>query len=225
MRSFCRLIPLLLLVFLQVSNGAEEALKFRAAAVRAEKALDVIQLDSRNFGKHLSDGNIWLIEFYSPNCGHCVEFAPTYAEIARHYHGNAKQKIKVGKVNGEIERALVSRFAIYAFPSFYVVDGWSVYHFQQPRLKKFLMSFVEGGYKQTASIPFHTSPMGPLGLMQGMLMSTGHTLSDFFVWTQRTFGLSPLFVGMLIFGSMFLGCFFFIVFLALVIPPRQHKLD
>jgi thiol-disulfide isomerase/thioredoxin len=234
MRSLCRLV-ILLFAFLYSSIGAHEDVKstesFAGNAASSNnptppasaKALEVIQLTSRNFGKHLSDGNVWLIEFYSPNCGHCVEFAPTYAEIAKYYHGSDAHKIKVGKVNGEFERALVSRFGIYAYPSIYIVDGWSVYQFQQPRSKKLVMSFAEGGYKRTASISFYASPMGPLGLLQGLLISAGHSLSDFFVWAQRVFGLSPLLVGMILFGSLFLGCFFLIVFLALAIPPRQKR--
>jgi hypothetical protein len=96
-------------------------------------------------------------------------------------------------VNGEVERALTSRFGIYAYPSFYIVDEWSVNQFQQPRTKKFLVDFAEGGYKQTDLILLHTSPMGHLGVMQGMLMSAGHTLSNFVQWVQRVFGLSPIF--------------------------------
>ena len=230
---------LLLFAILKFSRGANDIVKSpdkvlvaaaasktgekKTATAKSEKDLKVIQLNSRNFDKHLSDGNVWLIEFYSPNCIHCVEFAPTYMDIARQYHGSDANKIKVGKVNGEVERALVSRFAIYAFPSFYIVDGWSVYHFQQPRVRNLLTNYAEGGYKQTDSIPFYSSPMGPLGLMQGMLMSTGHTLSDVFGWTQQSFGLSPLVLGTIVFGSMFLGCFFIIVFLALVIPPRTKQ--
>ena len=26
----------------------------------------------------------WLVEFYSSYCGHCVHFAPTFKELARH---------------------------------------------------------------------------------------------------------------------------------------------
>lgn len=228
MQLLCHFV-LTLFLTLHSSDGAVDDVKNRelvtnpARPSRPVNELQVIQLTSRNVGTYLSDGNVWLVEFYSPNCVHCVEFATTYADIARHYHGSDTHKIKVAKVNGEVERALVSRFGIYAYPSFYIVDGWSVYHFQQPRLKNVLKSFAEGGYKQSGSIPFYTSPMGPLGLTQGLLMSAGHNLSDFFQWSQRTFGLSPRIVGMVLFGSMFLGCFFVIVFLAVVIPPRKKR--
>lgn len=237
MQTSYRLMLLFLLALPHVASGVEKAISSPdaaagktsdAAAIAAKSAekkvkLEVVQLNSRNFGKNLTDGNVWLIEFYSPNCVHCVEFAPIYEGIARHYHGSIAHKIKVGKVNGEVERALVSRFAIYGYPSFYVVDGWKAYHFQQSRRKEFLMSYAEGGYKKSGSMSFYSSPMGPLGQMQGMVMSTGHTLFDLFLWFQRTFGLSSIVVGMILFGSIFLGCFFLIVSLALVIPPRQKQ--
>jgi thiol-disulfide isomerase/thioredoxin len=210
-----------------VDLRGETAATQESKATKDETYLEVIQLTSRNFSKHISDGSIWLIEFYSPKCGYCVEFAPTYADIARHYHsktGNKKQRsIKVGKVNGEIEVALISRFAIDGYPSFFIVDGWSVYKFEDARYKKQLMAFADGGYKKNVSIPFYSSPMGPLGMFQGVLMFVGHTLSDVFEWAQHTFGLSPLLVGMILFGSMFMGCFFLIVMIALVIPERPKR--
>jgi thiol-disulfide isomerase/thioredoxin len=190
---------------------------------------EVVVLTSRNFSRHISlsfgrPNTIWLVEFYSPNCVHCVEFAAQYADIARYYHAHRpRPHIRVAKVNGEEERALASRFGIYAFPSFFIIDGWSVYMFEEPRSKKRLMAFAEGGYKKTTSIPFYSSPMGPLGQFQGGLMSFGHVSMDLFEWAQITFGLSPLIVGMIFFGSMFMGCFFLIVMMALIIPERPKR--
>lgn len=190
----------------------------------------VVVLTSRNFSQHIAmqfgrSNTIWLLEFYSPNCIHCVEFAQQYSEIARYYHAspNRRPRIRVAKVNGEQERALASRFGIFAFPSFFIIDGWSVYRFEEARSKKRLMEFVEGGYKKTTSIPFYSSPMGPLGQFQGGLLSFGHVAVDLFEWAQLSFGLSPLFVGMIFFGSMFMGCFFLIVMMALIIPERPKR--
>jgi thiol-disulfide isomerase/thioredoxin len=220
--------------------------KAKATATKDKSHLDVIQLTSQNFGKHISDGGIWLIEFYSPHCIHCVEFAPSYEDIARHYHGQrpppppqkqlpsttsktqkkSKKKrrdVKVGKINGEIERALVSRFAIHSYPCFFLIDGWNVYKFDESRQKKTLIAFTDGGYKKYQSISFYASPMGPLGIFQGTLMSTGHIFYDVFQWSQETFGLSALLVGMILFGIMFLGSFFLIVSLALIIPDKPKR--
>ena len=229
------------------SSTSEESLKssIKSTVTSNKKTNDVddtqfdaIQLNSRNFGKHISDGNIWLIEFYSPQCIHCVEFASSYSDIAKYYNSQSisgksnpkakKQKkkqryIKVGKVNGAIERALVSRFAINAFPCFFLIDGFRVYKYGGLRSKKSLMAFAEGGYKKDATVSFIESPMGPLGIFQGTLMSTGHIFLDIFQWSQDTFGLSPLIVGMILFGAMFMGFFFLIVSLALIIPEKPKR--
>ena len=218
------------------SNGAVEndvaltAQNSELEEKEIESYLDVIELTSRNFSQHVSNfgsNSVWLIEFYSPNCVHCVEFASQYAEIGMYYHRHSpksrRRSIRVAKINGEQERALASRFGIYGFPSFFIIDGWSVYKFEEPRSKKRLMAFTEGGYKKTVSIPFYSSPMGPLGQFQGGLMYFGHILFDLFEWAQITFHLSPLIVGMIIFGSMFMGCFVVIVMLALVIPERPKR--
>jgi len=223
-------------VFLLLASSAVLVLPVSSSAVataaaatdkKSEQDLEVITLTSRNFGRTLSSASrdtIWLVEFYSPHCGHCVEFAPTYSDLARIYHGDDTKKIKLAKVNGDVERALTSRFGIYAYPSFFLIDGFTVYKYEQPRMRKMLMEFVEGGYKKTADpIPFYSSPMGPMGLMQGLLIFCGLLLHDLFQWTQTTFGLSPVLVGMMLFGSIFLGCFFLIVFLALVVPARQKR--
>lgn len=37
-----------------------------------------IVLTSRNFDSSISDGSVWLVEFYADWCGHCKRFAPTY---------------------------------------------------------------------------------------------------------------------------------------------------
>ena len=105
------------------------------------------------------------------------------------------------------------------------MDGWSVYEFDQSRSKKALMKFAEGGYKEQNAIPFYASPMGPIGLMQGALISAGSIMMDAFHWLQNSLGLSPLFAGMFMFGGIFMGCFFFIVFLALAFTGSKAKAD
>lgn len=183
-----------------------------------------VDLTARNFTSQVTDGNVWLVEFYSPKCYHCVEFASTYEEMARFYHSSKSPfKIKVGKVNGEQERALLSRFDIYAYPSFYVIDGYQVYSFEEDRNKKTLMAFAEGGYKKVDPIPFYSSPMGPLGLLQGALITAGMIMADIFAWSQQTLGFSPLVTAGILFVSFFLGCFVVIVLLAIIATPKMKQ--
>ena len=188
----------------------------------AEENRKPIELTARNFGKNIGDGHIWLIEFYSPNCVHCMDFASAYQAIASTYHTTNKDlNIKVARINGDEERTLSQRFGIYAYPTFYVVDGLSVYEFtSNTRTKRELMKFAEGKYKQSDPIPFYASPMGPMGLMQGALISMGVALADLFEWTEEKYGLSPMATGGILFGSLFMSTFFAIVFLAVIVTPK-----
>ena len=165
-------------------------------------SLNVIDLNSRNFDSMVADGNVWLIEFYTPwyvwfsgckndvfcprhryaafwfvfwslrpvvaqfpfafplflpmlsisvessRCRHCQDFATSYANIAASFHSSPNEGIRVGKINCSVERALTARFGIEGFPSFFLIDGWSVYPFDDPRSVPNLMNFARGGYKK-----------------------------------------------------------------------------
>jgi thiol-disulfide isomerase/thioredoxin len=187
--------------------------------------VEAIQLTTRNFRRHLSDGSIWLIEFYSHECSHCVDFAPLYAEIARHYHDKSLREsgarsVKVGKIDGNAERVLLRRFHVNSYPSIFIVDGYYAYEFKERRAKEILMRYVEGGYKKDSPLSIYESPMGPIGLLIGMIMTLCYAGEELFLWIQDTFGFSPIFTSMVLFGSVFLGSFFCIVFLTLLVPHK-----
>uniref|UniRef100_A0A7S2YFM2 Thioredoxin domain-containing protein n=2 Tax=Entomoneis paludosa TaxID=265537 RepID=A0A7S2YFM2_9STRA len=157
---------------------------------------------------------------------------PTYNEIAAHFHSQPHLQVKVGKIDGDAERALATRFNVHSYPSFYVIDGYSVYSFEdRARSKHNLIQYVQKkGYKtdygdglNTAPLPFYASPLGPVGLIQGTLISTGYGLADIFVWLQDSFHLSPIFAGMILFGSAFVGCFIMIVILAIAMTPKEKQ--
>ena len=155
--------------------------------------------------------------------------------MAHYFHGtynkevgDSKQKnvrkVKVARVDGDAEQALASRFGVYSYPSFFVVDGWSVYSFDGVRSRKALIDYASGKYLETSSLPFYSSPMGPIGLTQGAMIQCGLALADTFQWLQNKAGLSPLMAGGFMFGSAFIGCFLTIVFMAIVITPKA-KVD
>ena len=111
----------------------------------------VIDLTSKNFGSKvgIGDGTVWLIEFYTPTCKHCVNFARTYESIAHTVHkAYPEEKIRVARVDCSVERALMTRFGIEAFPSFFLLSGWDVYEFKETRGITPLIQFARGGYKK-----------------------------------------------------------------------------
>lgn len=186
--------------------------------------LNCHELNSRNFATKMRESSKWLILFYAPWCSHCRQFEPAYAELAREYHAESNRGILVGKVDGDAEMALASRFDIRAYPSMYLIDGWDVYTFDGDRSKKKIREFVEGGYKDTEPIPILYSPMGPMGVMQGLLIETGNTFADIFFWIQKMLGLSEFVCSLLIAGFFFFGCLVLILILAVCFTPKT-KID
>ncbi|CAD5206006.1 unnamed protein product [Bursaphelenchus okinawaensis] len=55
----------------------------------------------------------WLIDFWAPWCGHCVQFAPVYEQAARMLEGH----VKFGKVNCVDYAHLCSQAAVQAYPT------------------------------------------------------------------------------------------------------------
>nr|CAD7394800.1 unnamed protein product [Timema cristinae] len=44
----------------------------------------VLELNPSTFNDHvMMDKDVWLVDFYAPWCGHCVEFAPVFHVIAQ----------------------------------------------------------------------------------------------------------------------------------------------
>ena len=111
----------------------------------------VIELTSKSFGSmvDLGKGEVWLIEFYTPSCSHCVNFAPVYENIARTLHSSKTEgNVHVARVNCSEEKALMTRFGVRAFPSFFLVTGLDVYEFKGNRGATTLAEFAKGGYKK-----------------------------------------------------------------------------
>ncbi|VDL84223.1 unnamed protein product [Nippostrongylus brasiliensis] len=55
----------------------------------------VISLGNDYWTTVLNSGEPWLVDFFAPWCGHCIQFAPVYEQIAKALDG----KVKVGKVD------------------------------------------------------------------------------------------------------------------------------
>lgn len=46
------------------------------------KYVNVLKLNAENYNQTLADNRYVFVEYYSPNCGHCVRFAPEYEKLA-----------------------------------------------------------------------------------------------------------------------------------------------
>lgn len=174
-----------------------------------------IELTSNDFDQSISDGNIWLIEFYAPWCSHCVRFASTYDSLADKLHGMnglTERNVMVAKVDGSSDKILASRFNVRGFPALFLVDGWTVWEFEGNRSKENLLKFAIDSEKDVEPIPFLSSPFGPLGQVRSLLV---HICTD--IWDQYNdmvdSGYSPAFAA-IVMGSI--GVIVAIIFILVV---------
>lgn len=204
------------------SDAAMPAAKHETEAVN----FDVIELTTKNFGSLIGDGNVWLIEFYTPSCSHCVEFAKSYEIVAATFHSTPEYKVRVARVNCSVEKALMTRFGIRAFPSFFISSGWDIYEFDERRSVSSLVKFASGGYKKKKPISFMNSPMGPMGLLQGALIFVGIRAMGVLEIVQEHYGVSPLVSGVIICtGVVTCGMISIILLTVLSIPRDGEKND
>lgn len=76
-----------------------------------------IELNSRNFDDLvLKSKDLWIVEFFAPWCGHCKRLAPEWQKAANNLQG----KVKLGHVDCDAEKSLMSRFNVQGFPTILV---------------------------------------------------------------------------------------------------------
>eukprot|EP00594_Rhizosolenia_setigera_P018810 CAMPEP_0178962364 /NCGR_PEP_ID=MMETSP0789-20121207/14314_1 /TAXON_ID=3005 /ORGANISM="Rhizosolenia setigera, Strain CCMP 1694" /LENGTH=309 /DNA_ID=CAMNT_0020646487 /DNA_START=105 /DNA_END=1034 /DNA_ORIENTATION=- len=104
-----------------------------------------------------------------------------------------KREVKVGQVDATSERALAHRFNVKAYPSFFLVDGWTVREYKgYRRSQQSMIEFVDKTHTKTDPIPMMASPFGPIGLVRSLIMSIGTMLLDVHDWLVDSFGFSPM---------------------------------
>lgn len=76
-----------------------------------------IELTSSNFDELvLKSNDLWLVEFFAPWCGHCKKLAPEWKKASNALKG----KVKLGQVDCDAEKGLMSRFGVQGFPTILV---------------------------------------------------------------------------------------------------------
>lgn len=82
-----------------------------------------ITLTSANFKTEVIDSDTpILIDFWAPWCGPCRSMNPVVEDIADEYEG----KLRVGKVNIDVETAITAAFQVMSVPTFVIMKGQDV---------------------------------------------------------------------------------------------------
>ncbi|KAH1081733.1 hypothetical protein J1N35_021494 [Gossypium stocksii] len=103
----------------QVKALLKDRLAGKASGGSSEKseASASVELNSQNFDELvLKSKELWIVEFFAPWCGHCKRLAPEWKRAAN----NLKGKVKLGHVDCDSEKSLMSRFNVQGFPTILV---------------------------------------------------------------------------------------------------------
>eukprot|EP00970_Alexandrium_tamarense_P013729 scaffold3640_cov201-Alexandrium_tamarense.AAC.14 len=162
-------------------------------------------------------------------CSHCVRFAPTYEIIAQQLHSKQQtsksitRRVNVAKVDGAAERALSSRFGVRGFPTFFLVDGWTVREYEGNRSEEKIIKFVMEEYKNVEPVPFLFGPFGPMGQLRAFLMWGGTIVVGMYESLTEERGMKPLVaMAVLCSGGMALGLVLIVVIGILLMPKAKQ---
>uniref|UniRef100_A0A1A7XKD1 Protein disulfide-isomerase A6 n=1 Tax=Iconisemion striatum TaxID=60296 RepID=A0A1A7XKD1_9TELE len=79
---------------------------------------DVVELTDDNFDKMvLESGDVWMVEFFAPWCGHCKNLEPEWTAAATAVKEQTKGKVHLGAVDATVHQVLASRYGIRGFPT------------------------------------------------------------------------------------------------------------
>ncbi|KAM7272084.1 hypothetical protein ACFE04_031298 [Oxalis oulophora] len=119
-----------------------------------------IELSSRNFDELvLKSNDLWIVEFFAPWCGHCKKLAPEWKKAAN----SLKGKAKLGHVDCDVEKSLMSRFHVQGFPTILVfgVDKDSPIPYEGVRTASGIESFALEQLETNVSPPEVTELTSP----------------------------------------------------------------
>ncbi|KAJ3865039.1 protein disulfide isomerase [Lentinula novae-zelandiae] len=116
------------------------------------------ELTPENFKSSIASG-VWLIEHFSPYCGHCRAFAPTWEELAeRNKEGSAEATgVKLAQVNCAVHGDLCSANNVKGYPQLNIYNnGDFVETFKGARDVERLTEFIK---RHAPTPPLPTPPV------------------------------------------------------------------
>ncbi|EQC37366.1 hypothetical protein SDRG_05583 [Saprolegnia diclina VS20] len=91
-----------------------KAEKAKAKPSSSSSSSDVVTLTDDTFDELvLNSGDVWLVEFYAPWCGHCKSLAPEWEQAASELRGS----VKLGALDATANEAKAAEYGIKGFPT------------------------------------------------------------------------------------------------------------
>ncbi|KAL0919832.1 hypothetical protein M5K25_011953 [Dendrobium thyrsiflorum] len=146
----------------QVKALLKERLNGKSTGGSSEKSEPSasIELTSQNFDTEvIKSKDLWIVEFFAPWCGHCKKLAPEWKKAAN----NLKGKVKLGHVDCDAEKSLMSRFNVQGFPTILVfgADKDSPFSYEGARAALAIESFALEQLETNVSPPEVLELSGP----------------------------------------------------------------
>ncbi|KAM0955864.1 hypothetical protein ACFX1X_024508 [Malus domestica] len=119
-----------------------------------------VELNSQNFNELvLKSKDLWIVEFFAPWCGHCKKLAPEWKKAAKNLQG----KVKLGHVDCDAEKSLMSKFNVQGFPTILVfgADKDSPLPYEGARSASAIESFALEQLETNVAPPEVTELTGP----------------------------------------------------------------
>lgn len=119
-----------------------------------------VELNSHNFDELvIKSKDLWIVEFFAPWCGHCKRLAPEWKKAANNLMG----KVKLGHVDCDAEKSLMSRFNVQGFPTILVfgADKDSPTPYEGARSASAIESFALEQLETNVAPPEVTELTGP----------------------------------------------------------------
>ncbi|KAJ9176844.1 hypothetical protein P3X46_012116 [Hevea brasiliensis] len=145
----------------QIKLLLKERLSGKSAGGSSEKSEnESVELNSRNFDELvLKSKELWIVEFFAPWCGHCKKLAPEWKKAAN----SLKGKVKLGYVDCDAEKSLMSRFNVQGFPTILVfgADKDTPIPYEGARTASAIESFALEQLETNVAPPEVTELTGP----------------------------------------------------------------
>ncbi|KAL5205842.1 hypothetical protein ABZP36_034051 [Zizania latifolia] len=146
------------------TSGGSSGKKSGGSSEKTEASAS-IELNSQNFDELVIKSNVlWIVEFFAPWCGHCKKLAPEWKRAAK----NLKGQVKLGHVDCDAEKSLMSKYKVEGFPTILVfgADKESPFPYQGARVASAIESFALEQLEANAAPPEVLELTGPDAMLE-----------------------------------------------------------
>ncbi|KAI9245157.1 thioredoxin-like protein [Sporodiniella umbellata] len=119
-----------------------------------------IELTGSNFKAHTSSGQ-WFIKHYSPYCGHCKIFAPTWTELADKLDSlSTTNDFHFGEIDCTVQGDLCDEHGVLGYPELQLwKDGKKVEKYSEQRDYALLAEYIQKKTTQNSDTTQEESPV------------------------------------------------------------------